>query len=70
MTLLFGNLINEFVKFQAIINDINNGDSNAIERLPAVAASFRSQAASNALYLVFIGTLNCYIVHSRWLPHL
>ena len=56
MTLLFGNLINEFVKFQALILEIDAGVPGAEEALPATAASFRSQSAKLALYLVLIGT--------------
>ncbi|KAG7440875.1 P-loop containing nucleoside triphosphate hydrolase protein [Guyanagaster necrorhizus] len=55
MTLLFGNLTNQFVIFQSVVNKVNEGDQQAINDLPAAAASFRHVASKDALYLVIIG---------------
>ncbi|KAJ7459918.1 P-loop containing nucleoside triphosphate hydrolase protein [Mycena latifolia] len=59
MTILFGNLVNQFVEFQVIINQINGGDpsvaANAQAMLPTVAKAFRHQASLLATYLVIIG---------------
>ncbi|KAF8919003.1 multidrug resistance protein 1 [Mucidula mucida] len=55
MTLLFGNLTNQFVKFQVVINNVDEGNQDAIDALPAVAAAFRHEASKDALYLVIIG---------------
>ncbi|KAJ7761539.1 P-loop containing nucleoside triphosphate hydrolase protein [Mycena maculata] len=59
MTILFGNLVNQFVEFQIIINEINSGNATlsaaAETQLPAVAAAFRRQAGHLATYLVVIG---------------
>ncbi|KAK0457582.1 P-loop containing nucleoside triphosphate hydrolase protein [Desarmillaria tabescens] len=55
MTLLFGNLTNEFVIFQSVVNQADQGDQQAINDLPAAAASFRHVASKDALYLVVIG---------------
>ncbi|KAJ7505250.1 P-loop containing nucleoside triphosphate hydrolase protein [Mycena galericulata] len=54
MTILFGNLVNQFVNFQIIVNEINGGDASAATQLPAVAAAFRNQASHLATYLVII----------------
>ncbi|KAF9019020.1 P-loop containing nucleoside triphosphate hydrolase protein [Hymenopellis radicata] len=55
MTLLFGNLTNQFVLFQVVINQVNQGNQAAIDALPATAAAFRHEASKDALYLVLIG---------------
>ncbi|KAK0201833.1 P-loop containing nucleoside triphosphate hydrolase protein [Desarmillaria ectypa] len=55
MTLLFGNLTNEFVIFQSVVNQADQGNQQAINDLPATAASFRHVASKDALYLVVIG---------------
>ncbi|KAF8627411.1 hypothetical protein AX17_006226 [Amanita inopinata Kibby_2008] len=55
MTLLFGNLTQDFVNFGMILNDARNGVPGAAEKIPAAAASFRHAAAKNASYLVYIG---------------
>ncbi|KAJ6585057.1 P-loop containing nucleoside triphosphate hydrolase protein [Mycena capillaripes] len=55
MTVLFGKLVNQFVEFQVIINEIQNGNVTAEAELPAAAAGFRHQASLLAIYLVIIG---------------
>ncbi|KAJ7288261.1 P-loop containing nucleoside triphosphate hydrolase protein [Mycena rebaudengoi] len=55
MTILFGNLVNEFVKFGTVTIRIDNGDPTAAAELPEVARAFRHQAAQLATYLVVIG---------------
>ncbi len=55
MTLLFGRLVQDFTDFATTLYLIEAGDENAAARFDAVAASFRSAAAANASYLVYIG---------------
>jgi ATP-binding cassette subfamily B (MDR/TAP) protein 1 len=55
MTILFGNLVNEFVKFGTVTIRIDSGDPTAAAELPEVARAFRHQAAQLATYLVVIG---------------
>ncbi|KAK0481286.1 P-loop containing nucleoside triphosphate hydrolase protein [Armillaria novae-zelandiae] len=55
MTLLFGNLTNQFVIFQAVVNKVDQGDQQALDELPAVAAAFRHVASKDAIYFVVIG---------------
>lgn len=55
MSLLFGNLTQDFVEFEAILEQANNGDPNAIAAVPGSAAHFRHTAALDASYLVYIG---------------
>ncbi|KAF5360351.1 hypothetical protein D9756_004683 [Leucocoprinus leucothites] len=50
MTLLFGNLTQDFVVFQQVLNDPDMKDN-----IPAAADAFRQDAALNASYLVYIG---------------
>lgn len=54
MSLLFGNLVQQFVVFGGIIGKINS-DPGAKAQLPAAAASFRHVAAQDATWLVCIG---------------
>ncbi|KAG6907876.1 hypothetical protein DXG01_007040 [Tephrocybe rancida] len=55
MSLLFGNLTQEFVNFGTVINYANTGNATAIAQVPAAAAHFRHTAALDASYLVYIG---------------
>ena len=55
MSLLFGNLIQDFVIFGETIALANVGNATAEAALPAVAAHFRRTAANDASYLVYIG---------------
>ncbi|CAK5279585.1 unnamed protein product [Mycena citricolor] len=55
MTILFGNLVNQFVNFQIVISAIDAGSTEAAAQLPAVAAAFRHEAGRLAIYLVCIG---------------
>ncbi|KDQ62305.1 hypothetical protein JAAARDRAFT_54276 [Jaapia argillacea MUCL 33604] len=55
MTLLFGNLTQDFVAFEAIIYAADGGDAAAQAQVPIAAANFRTTAAHDATYLVCIG---------------
>ncbi|KAJ7442269.1 P-loop containing nucleoside triphosphate hydrolase protein [Mycena latifolia] len=59
MTILFGNLVNQFVQLQAVVNQIDGSDptasANASAMFPTVAKNFRHQASLLATYLVVIG---------------
>lgn len=64
MSLIFGNLTNQFVLFQIARTKAEAGDQDAINSLPAVAAAFRTVAAKDASYLVAIGK---FIVFPRYI---
>lgn len=57
MSLLFGNLTQDFVSFGAAeiayFEDVNN--ATALQQLDVAAAQFRSSAASDSVYLVCLG---------------
>ncbi|KAG2001836.1 multidrug resistance protein 1 [Coprinopsis cinerea AmutBmut pab1-1] len=55
MSLLFGNLTQEFVIFGNVALEAQQGNQTAIAGLPAAAESFKRAAANNASYLVYIG---------------
>ncbi|TFK26115.1 P-loop containing nucleoside triphosphate hydrolase protein [Coprinopsis marcescibilis] len=55
MSLLFGNLTNDFVNFQTIVGRAAAGNETAAALVPAAAQSFREVAALDASYLVYIG---------------
>ena len=55
MSLLFGNLTQQFVNFTQLIYKADTGDSGAADQIPAAAAQFRHQAGLLAIYLVCIG---------------
>lgn len=54
MTVLFSKLVEGFVNFTALLEEMKV-DSSAVERLPAAAADFRNSAANLAMWLVVIG---------------
>ncbi|KAJ2930895.1 hypothetical protein H1R20_g6196, partial [Candolleomyces eurysporus] len=55
MSLLFGNLTQEFVNFGTVVGKAQSGDAAAAALIPEAAASFRRTAALDASYLVYIG---------------
>lgn len=55
MSLLFGNLTQQFVQFGQVLVLAKQGDAAAQAALPAAAASFRHVAAQDASYLAAIG---------------
>lgn len=55
MSLLFGNLTQDFVAFGQTLLRAQNGDATAAAEVPAAAAHFRHTAANDASYLVYIG---------------
>ena len=61
MTLLFGSLVEQFVKFAAILANADAGVAGASDQIPAAAADFRSTAANLAAGLVYIGVLHAFI---------
>lgn len=56
MTLIFGNLAQEFVNFGLVVNDAKTGGPGAAEQVAAAAAEFRHNAALDAGYIAYIGT--------------
>ena len=58
MSLLFGNLVQQFVDFSIAVANANAGVPGASEQIPAAAAEFRSAAAQLAIELVYIGVLH------------
>lgn len=55
MSLLFGNLTQDFVNFTQIIYKADNNVPGAEDQIPAAAAAFRHAAGRSAIYLVCIG---------------
>ncbi|PPQ91666.1 hypothetical protein CVT25_012879 [Psilocybe cyanescens] len=55
MSLLFGNLTQDFVNFSQILAEAQKGTPGAADRIPQAAADFRHSAGLSATYLVCIG---------------
>jgi ATP-binding cassette subfamily B (MDR/TAP) protein 1 len=55
MSLLFGNLTEQFVNFASILAMANAGTPGYSEKIPAAAAEFRRSAGKSASELVYIG---------------
>ncbi|KAJ7644192.1 P-loop containing nucleoside triphosphate hydrolase protein [Roridomyces roridus] len=59
MTILFGNLVNQFVTFQVTVNGLDSSNSTIADAaqaaLPGVAHNFRHEAGLLATYLTVIG---------------
>ncbi|KAG5648338.1 hypothetical protein DXG03_004910 [Asterophora parasitica] len=55
MSLLFGNLTQDFVNFGTTLELAKLGNQTAIDDVPHAAATFRKTAALDASYLVYIG---------------
>jgi len=58
MSLVFGDLANDFVIFTGLLNKADNGDIAAEDLIPAAAASFRHSASKSALWLALVGALS------------
>jgi ATP-binding cassette, subfamily B (MDR/TAP), member 1 len=55
MSLLFGNLVQDFVTFGTTLEESKAGNAAAAAQLPAAAAEFRHIASKDAASLVYIG---------------
>jgi ATP-binding cassette subfamily B (MDR/TAP) protein 1 len=55
MSLIFGNLTQQFVAFGTAVSKAKEGDARAAARIPAAVAAFRHTSAKDASYLVYIG---------------
>jgi ATP-binding cassette, subfamily B (MDR/TAP), member 1 len=55
MSLLFGNLTQDFVSFETVLNAAKGGDQTAQANFPSTRAHFRHTAANDASFLVYIG---------------
>ncbi|KAL4246649.1 GTPase-activating protein [Abortiporus biennis] len=55
MSLLFGNLTQDFIAFETILLQAQAGDAAAAANIPIAAHNFRHTAANDASYLVYIG---------------
>ena len=55
MSLLFGNLTQDFVSFANASNNINPNDPDSTAKFDQAAANFRRVAAKDASYLTYIG---------------
>ena len=55
MSLLFGNLTQDFVNFTNAIQNITPGDPESSTKVDEAARNFRHVAANNASYLTYIG---------------
>jgi len=58
MSLLFGNLTQQFVSFGSaeVAYSMDPNNATVVQQLQAAAADFRSSSAVDASYLVYIGT--------------
>ena len=61
MSLIFGRLTQDFVNFQIVRLNADNGDPASIAALPGVADGFRKATALDASYLVYIGISHALI---------
>jgi len=55
MTLVFGNLIQDFINFDNAIQNLNPNDPQTTAAVEEAARSFRHVAAKDASYLTYIG---------------
>jgi ATP-binding cassette subfamily B (MDR/TAP) protein 1 len=55
MSVLFGNLVEDFVTFTTVLLRAQQGDEAAKQQLPTAAANFRRVAALDATYFVYLG---------------
>ena len=55
MSVLFGNLVEDFVTFTTVLLRAQQGDEAAKQQLPTAAANFRRVAALDASYFVYLG---------------
>lgn len=58
MTTLFSNATQDFIEFGRVSHLAKNGNQTAIAEVAVAAARFKSNASSNALYLVYIGKIH------------
>lgn len=56
MSLLFGNLTQDFVNFSVATNNLDPNDPDSSTKLDEAAKAFRHVAAADASYLTYIGT--------------
>ena len=75
MSLLFGNLVQDFVNFTVAIQNINPNDPQSSVNARDAAQKFRNVAAKDASYLTYIGardptSIRClsFILPSRRRP--
>lgn len=57
MSLIFGKLTQDFINFQLVRAQADQGNQDGINSLPGAAAHFRTATALDASYLVYIGIL-------------
>ena len=55
MSLIFGRLTQDFINFQVVRVEAEQGLADGIAALPEAAAEFRRASALDASYLVYIG---------------
>ena len=55
MSLLFGNLTQDFVNFGIALNNLDPNDPESTTKLDQAAKNFRHVAANDASYLTYIG---------------
>jgi hypothetical protein len=77
MTLLFGNLTQQFVNFATVIRESEAGNSTSTTLIPKAAQDFRNTASRDASYLACIGgfvsilSVSCFEDNGRcWHVHL
>ena len=57
LSLIFGNLTEQFVQFAQVVTSAADGNSEDQARVSVLAAGFRATAAVDASYLAYIGEL-------------
>lgn len=70
MSLLFGNLTQDFVTFGEAVSRAQSGDATAPSEVLSAAAHFRHTAANDATYLVYIGELSHRLNFKFHLTHI
>lgn len=55
MSILFGNLTQDFVNFATVVSQSNNGNATATALVPEAARIFKQTAAKDASYLAYMG---------------
>jgi ATP-binding cassette subfamily B (MDR/TAP) protein 1 len=55
MSLIFGRLTQDFINFQIVRGQVDQGLTEGVAALPQAAANFRTATALDATYLVYIG---------------
>jgi ATP-binding cassette, subfamily B (MDR/TAP), member 1 len=67
MTILFGNLTQDFLDFSTAIQNLNPNDPQSTAKVDEAAKRFRHVAAKDASYLTYISEWLFILVISSWI---